>query len=219
MSTVTPRFGRALAIAGAIVTTVALTAVPQAASASALSAAGPCTRTITGPIVGAQEVPAGEFLCLRSATVQGAINVAAGGALRIVRDSTVFGAVTSTGATSLWICESRIAGAITATNGVPSLSGPAGITIGDSATCGTNLVEGALTLTDNTGFLRLTGNTVAGAVTVNGNVTGTKWGVRISGNVMGDALSCAGNLPAPINQDSPNTVAGVRSGQCSAQNF
>lgn len=219
MSTVTPRFGAALAIAGAIVTTVPLAAVPQAASASALSTAGPCTRTITGTIVGAQAVSAGEFLCLRSATLQGAIDVAAGGALRIVRDSTVVGAVTLTGATSLWICESRIVGAITATNGVPSLSGPTGITIGDSATCGTNVVEGALTLTDNTGFLRLTGNTVVGAVTVNGNATGTKWGVRISGNVMGDALSCAGNLPAPINQNMPNTVAGARSGQCTALDF
>jgi hypothetical protein len=53
-------------------------------------------------------------------------------------------------------------------------------------------------------------NTVTGPVTVT-NTAG--WNV-IGGNTIVGTLNCAGNTPAPVNNNAPNSVVGRKTGQC-----
>lgn len=73
-----------------------------------------------------------------------------------------------------------------------------------------------MSLSNNTWPVALGGSTVAGAVSVTGNVGGP---TVIEGNHITGALACSGNTPAPTDGGTGNSVTGARSGQCSASGF
>ncbi|GAB3964709.1 discoidin domain-containing protein [Plantactinospora veratri] len=74
-------------------------------------------------------------------------------------------------------------------------------------------ITGALSVVGTTGRLVVTGNQLTGPVSLVGNRTG-ETPVMLSANTVRGALACAGNLPAPVRDGGPNTVAGRAAGQC-----
>ena len=43
--------------------------------------------------------------------------------------------------------------------------------------------------------------------------------LEVEANSIAGGLACSGNNPTPINDGTPNSVAGYRSGQCAAAGF
>jgi endo-1,4-beta-xylanase len=76
-----------------------------------------------------------------------------------------------------------------------------------------NLVAVQIKVSGTTERLELVGNRVLGLVTLTGNVTGDT-PIVVSDNTILGLLSCSGNQPAPVNSGAPNTVYGVKLGQC-----
>ena len=72
--------------------------------------------------------------------------------------------------------------------------------------------KGAVKLTGNTGGVTVTGASITGAITVNGN-KGSK-PVVITGSAITGSLSCSANKPAPTDSGKTNTVSGKATGQC-----
>ncbi|MGH9125194.1 MAG: Ig-like domain-containing protein, partial [Acidimicrobiales bacterium] len=120
-----------------------------------------CTQTITG--THAALVLAHGSTCVLDATITGSIIVPSGAALDL-ENSTVHGAVSATsGTTGLRMC-----GSSASSVSVENSTGFA--VIGDPADgCGTNVLNGSLTLIDNSGGVQAIGNFVAGAVTAINN--------------------------------------------------
>ena len=178
-----------------------------------------CTRVVHGPLEGAQVVAAGERLCLRKATVIGAITVQPGGALG-ARSSTVSGAISLDGAIGFRFCHSvtTAGGAITSTNGV----GPVhigSVRLHVTKKCRGNAIEGAVTIQGNAAVVTLAHNRIDGAVTANTTIPKSGVPIKIAANAFGGDLSCSGNSPEPTNKGRVNTVVGARSGQCASSTF
>ncbi|MFC5288889.1 ExeM/NucH family extracellular endonuclease [Actinokineospora guangxiensis] len=74
---------------------------------------------------------------------------------------------------------------------------------------GVNLT-GTLSVAKATGEVVVDGGTITGLVSLVGN-TG---GVTVAGNRVLGILSCTGNTPAPTNDNRPNRLLGLASGQC-----
>ena len=178
-----------------------------------------CTTTITGthgPLV----VSSGAT-CVSNATIHGGITVLPGAALS-VSNSIVDGGITSTGATAFTVCQSRV-------NGATTVSASTGfVLIGDagddgSPACGGNTLNGLLTLSGNMRQFELGQNLIhGGARVINTSGPGPNLedsSPEIEGNRISGALSCSGNSPAPTNDGRPNTVTGLRSGQCATGGF
>ena len=173
------------------------------------SAAGTCTKTITGAHSGTMTLSGPGVTCLQNATQDGAITVMNGHELSVV-DSKITGAITSTSSAPFTFCHSStVRGAIKVSNSMNA------VVIGDNgATCAANVIDGAVTLDSNKGGTRLAGTSVAGAVTASQNIASS--GPVISNNQIGGKLTCSGNTPAPVNNGQPNTVKGERVGQTCA---
>jgi uncharacterized repeat protein (TIGR01451 family) len=120
-----------------------------------------CTRTITG--THAALVLAHGSTCVLDATITGSIIVRSGAALDL-ENSTVQGSVSATsGTTGFRMCGSS-ASSVTVENSTGF------VVIGDPADgCATNVLNGSLTLIDNSGGVQAIGNFVAGAVTAINN--------------------------------------------------
>ncbi len=58
------------------------------------------------------------------------------------------------------------------------------------------------------------GDTVGGNVTLARNAVAPGVENIVEGNTIGVNLSCVGNTPAPTDVGTPNTVTGIKSGQC-----
>jgi hypothetical protein len=54
---------------------------------------------------------------------------------------------------------------------------------------------------------------MVGTVSLTDNTTGDT-PIVVSGNEILGLLSCSGNEPPPVNNGSPNTVIGLKLGQC-----
>ena len=177
------------------------------------SAAGACTKTISGNNSGALTLSGPGTTCLVNATQDGAITVTNGHELSVV-DSKITGAVTSTSSAPFTFCHSStVRGAIKVSNSTNF------VLIGDNgAPCPANVIDGAVTLDTNKGGVRLGGNDIAGAVTASGNVAPN--GTVIENNRIGGKLTCNGNNPAPVNNGRANSVKGDRVGQtCASGTF
>jgi subtilisin family serine protease len=74
-------------------------------------------------------------------------------------------------------------------------------------------VDGPVSVRRSGGSVRLIGNQLSGAVTLTGNRTGEAPSL-VSGNVVNGALWCTANQPPPVDGGVPNTVTGVKGGQC-----
>jgi len=191
--------------------------IPTSAHAAA------CTKTMTGTNRGVINVAGGQKLCMRGVTQTGAVNVAPGGGLSVTKSSTITGAITlKSGYTEFIFCGSKtIRGAISATGGKSAVL--IGGDVAGATACPANTIGGAVTLNANKKGVTLGRNKIAGAVTASANlgdplVSGS--GTLITGNMIGGALTCTTNAPAPTNGDVPNVVGGGRSGQtCSVLTF
>ncbi|HEY8473179.1 MAG TPA: endo-1,4-beta-xylanase [Natronosporangium sp.] len=75
------------------------------------------------------------------------------------------------------------------------------------------VVVGQAKVTGASDRLELAGNQVLGLVTLTGNQTG-ETPIVVSANTILGLLSCTANQPAPVNNGAPNTVYGVKLGQC-----
>jgi hexosaminidase len=192
------------------------------AAADGTPGTGPCTTTISGTHTTPITASTGTT-CLSGATQTGAITVNSPGALSVV-NSTVTGAITSTSTAPFTFCSSKtVRGAI-------SVSGSKGfVLIGGApgaATCGANNIDGAITANNNTGGVEVGGNTTSGAISLTNNVAPTSgspsevMATAVEGNHDGGKLTCSGNVPAPTNNGSANTVNGSRVGQtCASGTF
>jgi hypothetical protein len=90
---------------------------------------------------------------------------------------------------------------------------------GDDACAGNQLLS-SVDLIGNQSGVELSHNTrISGNTTLNNNVGSGPLAEdahpEVEANRMLGALSCSGNSPTPTNDGQPNTVSGVRSGQCS----
>jgi len=191
-----------------------------------------CTQKITGANNTPLTVGSGEMLCLVGAQQTGDITVASGGKLKVVKGSTVNGAITlASGFVKFKFCKSEQTGgaAISATGGTKP------VLIGGTDRCRGNTISGVVNLTSNAAGVKMGKNDIDGAVNADANQEGlnvfknTIGGVvtltdnlvrtRLSGNGITGALNCSTNAPAPTNGGSPNDVIGARSGQCIAEDF
>jgi hypothetical protein len=119
----------------------------------------------------------------------GAVTVAPGGALAVL-GAHVSGAVNSSGAAAVTICGTTVSGAVN----VVGTTGP--VVLGQPGTgCAGNSIGGALTVGSNTG------------------------GTALEANTVGGALNCTSNTPLPSDGGHPNTVTGLRTGQCASADF
>ncbi|MFJ8582812.1 hypothetical protein ACIRG9_30480, partial [Micromonospora sp. NPDC093277] len=73
-------------------------------------------------------------------------------------------------------------------------------------------VNGPVSVTGNTGGVRIDTVTISGPITITGN-TGSQ-PVIVAANTISGQLACSGNNPAPVNESRPNSVKGSASGQC-----
>jgi hypothetical protein len=178
---------------------------------------------MTGTANGGFTVKSGQAICFTAtARVNGGVTVQAGGALSLTGAS-VNGGLTATGASGLAICGANI-------NGNVSVSSSAGfVLIGDGGddgapACAGNSISGTVSVTNGTSGLEVGGNRISQSVTLSGN-TGNGRNTEdivpeIEGNTIGGSLTCATtNSPALTNGGQTNTVAGTKSGQCSAAAF
>jgi hypothetical protein len=163
---------------------------------------------VTGPV------------CLAPGTrIFGSVTISGAGSLD-AEGASIGGALIATGGTGLQVCSTTVGGPV-------SVSGVNGVIVigdaGDDGTpvCGANTVSGPVILTGNQGFVELSGNTVLGSVTVDFNTTTSAVppenaaATEIEANRIGGSLACTGNIPPPVNDGGrPNSVVGVRSGQC-----
>ena len=94
-----------------------------------------------------------------------------------------------------------------AIDGLVSGNRAASLEISDST------IDGALTVVASSGTITVDGNQVGGPATLQRNVTG-EVPIMVADNVIDGPLTCRNNTPPPVNDDRPNEVVGVRSGQC-----
>ena len=119
-----------------------------------------CTRRVAGLHLGSLEVTTGT-LCLDGALQLGPVTVRPGARVQ-VRDSSVLGALTATGAAGVTVCGSQLVGAVR----VERSTGP--VRVG-AAECTPNVIVGAVRLDDNTGGTVVAGNRITGVLTCTGN--------------------------------------------------
>ena len=150
----------------------------------------PCTRSLTGDVVGPITVSAGESVCIAGARVTGPVTVQAGGALTVT-GSRITNGLTATAPAFFSLCGSQVAApAANPSQGVVVSGAGVPVRIGDpSAGCAANRVAGNVSLTSNAA------------------------GVTVAANIVSGTLACSGNVPPPTNAGQPNT-AGTKTGQC-----
>lgn len=160
-----------------------------------------CQRTINGTRRDNIIVPANATCRLTNTVVDGNILVESGARL-IARGVRVDGNVQATGHRKIVITRS--------TQRVSTIDGNVLIEQGGDASVIRARIDGNLLLERNQGRFNLSNNRVDDSLRVNRN-TGT--GLRISRNVIDDALRCSGNQPAPTGSGNS---ADRKVGQCSS---
>jgi len=158
--------------------------------ATVLPGASPaCTVTLTGRQV---RVIAGQGVtCLTNAQVAGHVTVSEGASL-VVRDSTIDGALLSSGARAVQIFGSTVSGVVMITR------------TGQDVTVAGNRFNGAVVLSGNT------------QVSANERYTrlAGPYGPLLVGNQISGALTCTGNSAPVKDFGAPNTVPGAKVGDC-----
>jgi hypothetical protein len=165
------------------------------------------TACINGTVNGGYTVQSNQFICI-TGRVNGGVTVNGG-------------VVSTAGANTLRFCGSTI-------NGNDNIQNSTGLVLvgdgGDVAPNGDDLPPACVGNTFNTGVtvtfvnnhggLEIGGNQLGGILNVSGNTASTPQ--EIEANKITGTLTCAAtNNPALTNDHLPNTVIGLRSGQCS----
>lgn len=159
-------------------------------------------------------VPSGQAYCI-TGTINGNVTVANGGSL-FMNGATVSGALNSSGARNIAVCDSSISGSATIANATGF------VLVGDGGEdgCDPNSLKN-LSLSGNLAGLEVSGNTVSASVTATNNQvaagsrdeTNQPAVIIIEGNSITTSLMCTGNNPPPDNEGTANT-AGSKAGQC-----
>jgi outer membrane protein assembly factor BamB len=172
----------------------------------------PCTRTLTGDVLGPVTVGSTESVCITNARVIGPVTVNTGGALT-VDGSRITNGVVATSPSYFSLCGSQVAAPPgNAVQGVVVTGGGSPARVGDpQAGCAGNRVAGDVILTGAAGGLTLGANTVSGNVRVDDNPSLAV----VKANTIFATLACSGNSPPPTNAGQPNT-ASAKTGQCAA---
>ena len=172
----------------------------------------PCTRSLTGDVVGPVTVGSAESVCITAARVVGPIRVDPGGALA-VNGSRIANGVLASSPSFFSLCGSQVAAPSgNRAQGVVVTGAQAPVRIGDPAAgCAGNWVAGDVTLTGENAGLTLGANTVSGDVRVENNPSLAV----VKANTIYATLACSGNNPAPTNAGQTNTAA-AKTGQCAA---
>jgi hypothetical protein len=172
----------------------------------------PCTTSLSGS-QGRLVIQPGGTTCLQNATVNGAIRVVPGAGL-FVDHSIINGAILAEAPSFFGLCASTVKGATSVkhASGFVLVDDPA-----DDA-CGGNTITGEVDLQDDHGSVEVAANHISGSLRITGT-SGTglfaeDTRAEIQANVIGGALECSDNSPAPTNDGQPNTVAGAKAGQC-----
>jgi hypothetical protein len=128
----------------------------------------------------------------------------------------------STGATAVSVCASSVTG-LTTINRTTGF-----VLLGDNGddgqpACAGNQFTGVVSLDRNAGQAEIGGNRMLTQLAVN-NTSGTgpdaeTIATEIEHNTITGVLNCTGNQPPPTNDNQPNSVLGLRLGQCSAPGF
>jgi hypothetical protein len=144
----------------------------------------PCDNNITGS-TGSVNASGPGLTCIANANITGSITISNGASVAL-RNATVGGAINDNGGGDLTMCASHVH-AVTVQNTTGT------VRVGDPAkSCAGNTIAGSASLNHNTGFP----GPVVGANTISGG------------------LFCSANTNTVINDGSPNTVTGSRTGQC-----
>jgi hypothetical protein len=188
---------------------------------------------VTGLVPGSLTLSGGSW-SVHDADIRGALSVAAG-TRAVINHSSVAGAASAANGAAFSICDTTLKNGFTASG--PAAAALCGDTVtataiitnatgfvlvgdpGDDA-CAPNHFGSGLSLSGDKSGVEVSSNTVTGSVSLT-NSGGTGPGAddvapEIEGNSIGGGLSCSGNTPAPINDSTPNTVTGARSGQCAS---
>lgn len=123
-----------------------------------------------------------------------------GGLACLAAGSQVDGPVTVSGGGGLFADDATVGGAVTARRA-------GSVEVTDSQ------LGGPVTARQVTAGLVLDGNVVGGSVTLQDNATGER-AILLAENTIDGVLTCRQNTPPPTNDGRPNTVTGVRTGQC-----
>lgn len=156
--------------------------------------------------------------CVEGTTYPRTVRAGPGESL-FIKDAVIKGSIEANDARSIVICGSTIGGSL-------EIIGSAEFVLigGDGqGDCAGNTIDGTLTLSENSGGLRVGGNGIGGALKVDDNrasgtdsITGGAAGTVVRGNNVRGPLDCSRNVPAPTNEGAANTVRGPRKGQCIA---
>jgi outer membrane protein assembly factor BamB len=169
----------------------------------------PCTRSLTGDIVGPVTVGSMESVCIANARVSGGVIVNPGGALT-VNGSRITNGVVATAPSYVSLCGSQVAALPSHGVVVAGASGP--VRVGDPAAgCAGNRVAGDVRLTGATAGIIFGANIVSGNVNVDNNPSLAV----VKANTTFATLACSGNSPPPTNAGQPN-IAAAKTGQCTA---
>jgi len=123
-----------------------------------------------------------------------------GGLACLAAGSQVDGPVTVSGGGGLFADDATVGGAVTARRA-------GSVEVTDSQ------LGGPVTARQVTAGLVLDGNVIGGSVTLQDNATGER-AILLAENTIDGVLTCRQNTPPPTNDGRPNTVTGVRTGQC-----
>jgi hypothetical protein len=183
-----------------------------------------CSTKLVADVPGDLPVAAGTCTSAGAITVNGNITIQAGGAL-FLNGTTVHGGITSTeaaGAAELALCGSLVDGAVTVMNS----SGFVLLGDGGEDGCPANSLHGSVTIAQNRAGFEVSGNSIAGSMTVNANSVST--GARtedgglagnvVEGNAITGSLGCTGDTPAATAEGIANTASGGGSGECLVSN-
>src|SRR5262245_9864904 len=127
------------------------------------------------------------------------------------------GALTVTGVTCL--DGAAVSGPVTVRSGATllvidsSITGPVRATDASAVHLYHSTINGPVRISGASGSVAVVDTSVTGPFSLTDNDTATVESIIADSTVDGP-LSCAGNSPAPINLDTPNTVTGPATGQC-----
>jgi Tfp pilus assembly protein PilX len=161
-------------------------------------------------------VHTGEFLCLSTNVVNGAVVIHSGGGISSI-NSTIngsFGSTDNPGAQSVTLCNTHV-------NGTLDIQFSSGLVLvgDDRYACAGDFVNGAMSLQNNTAGVSLF-TTSGGATIFKNNVGGAAPETipKIGGNTISASLTCSGNTPSLTNDAQLNSASGARlpsaGGQC-----
>lgn len=152
------------------------------------------SQVITGTVKGKLVVKAGQSVELTATAKANGVEVQSGGELDVDGASTK--AIKSSGATAIGICGASVAGGVK----IVGTTGP--VTIGDGGSCAASSFAHGAVLQQNTGGVKVIGDTFGGRLVVSGGSGGTV----VTGNTIAKALNVTGNTGEVT--DTPNTVGG-----------